>query len=80
MLKDQSLASTPTAAAKELVTGSELAERLGVSLPTLQRWRYEGSGPPFVKVGRKVRYAAADIDAWLAGQRKTSTSAPRGAA
>lgn len=27
-------------------------------------------GPPFVKVGRAVRYLRADLDAWLAAHRQ----------
>jgi Helix-turn-helix domain len=29
---------------------------LGVSVRTLQAWRVRGGGPPYVKIGRTVRY------------------------
>jgi len=29
---------------------------LGVSVRTLQAWRIRGGGPPYVKIGRAVRY------------------------
>ena len=29
---------------------------LGVSVRTLQAWRVRGGGPPYVKIGRIVRY------------------------
>jgi hypothetical protein len=32
---------------------------------TLERWRLEGKGPKFVKVGRKVFYRRQDLDAYL---------------
>lgn len=35
------------------------------SLATLERDRWAGSGVPFVKMGRLVRYRKSDIKAWL---------------
>jgi predicted DNA-binding transcriptional regulator AlpA len=32
-------------------------------------------GPPFVRVGRLVRYLKSDLDAWLAARRVTQTPA-----
>lgn len=32
---------------------------------TLEDWRYRGDGPPFVRMGRRIRYRRADVDAWL---------------
>ena len=37
----------------------------GLSPVTLQTWRSRGDGPPFLKVGRLVRYRRSDLDAWL---------------
>lgn len=34
--------------------------RVGVSAKTLARWRKAGTGPPYVAVGRKVRYWPED--------------------
>lgn len=30
---------------------------------TLERWRYEGKGPRYRKIGGRVLYAVADIEA-----------------
>jgi excisionase family DNA binding protein len=49
----------------EMLTAAELAAELKVSRRTLARWRSEGSGPPFVRVGRSPRYRWADVQAWL---------------
>lgn len=57
-----------------LLFQSQLARRLGVTVRTLERWRTEGEGPPFLKVGRGVRYDEADLAAWLAERRRRSTS------
>jgi hypothetical protein len=35
---------------------SQAAEFIGVSVRTLQAWRVRGSGPPYIKIGRSVRY------------------------
>lgn len=50
------------------------AERLGVTPETLRNWRWRGDGPPFVKLGRAVRYRLSDLSAWLDAQTRTSTS------
>ncbi len=45
-----------------------------LSSRTLQRKRRDGTGPVYIKVGRLVRYRQSDLDAWLADQRRISTS------
>lgn len=48
----------------------EAAAYLGpVSVRTLQDWRAKGVGPTYTKLGRRVAYAVADLDAYLAAQR-----------
>lgn len=52
-----------------LVREGEVAERLGVSVLTVRKWRFFSRGPRFMRVGgRAVRYDPADIDAWIAAQ------------
>lgn len=46
----------------------------GVSERTLQRWRMEGSGPRFRKLGRLVRYAESDLAEFLSSVSRASTS------
>lgn len=47
---------------------AEAAALLRISEGHLRRLRSRGGGPPFYKIGGRVLYAAADIDAWpLAG-------------
>lgn len=61
----------------ELLTIEQVAGRLGVPKQTLATWRYLGRGPAFIKLGPKsVRYAAADVDAWLESQRTNQTGQP----
>jgi excisionase family DNA binding protein len=49
----------------EMLTAAELARELKVSRRTLARWRSEGTGPPFFRVGRSPRYRWGDVQAWI---------------
>ncbi len=46
----------------------------GYSTSTLAKWRLTGFGPAYSKVGRNIVYHVTDLDAWLASQRRLSTS------
>jgi predicted DNA-binding transcriptional regulator AlpA len=60
-----------------LLTEKQAAERLQLSVRTLQSWRVRSStGPPFIKAGRSVRYRLSDLDVWLEGRLRLSTSDP----
>jgi hypothetical protein len=45
-----------------------------VSDRTLQRWRSEGSGPAFLKMGQLVRYQQSELEEFRRTHRRTSTS------
>ena len=54
---------TPT---EQLLTGSQVAERLALgSARTLETWRQAGTGPPFVKLGKLIRYKVSDLNNWI---------------
>ena len=49
------------------INTEEAARYLGVSIPTLKRWRAESIGPPYQRIGPKlIRYSEKELDAWLA--------------
>jgi len=50
---------------QKLMTPEDVGELLGVPPRTLAWWRHQHSGPPYVAVGRHVRYRAVDLEAWL---------------
>lgn len=52
-----------------LLTSKEAAQRLKISENTLHRWRYSRKGPPYVKLGRAVRYRAEDLDSFIESAR-----------
>ena len=60
--------------ASKLLTTVQAADWLGLSPRTLERYRVTGEGPKFRKIGRWVRYTEADLEAWLEGCTRSSTS------
>jgi hypothetical protein len=52
----------------------EAAAHLHISPSFLNRARCRGDGPIFLKIGTRVVYDVADLDAWLASKRHQSTS------
>jgi predicted DNA-binding transcriptional regulator AlpA len=58
----------------KLLSGAETAQILGVKPKTLETWRWRGIGPLFVRVGRLVKYSESDVLAWVAAQKRRSTS------
>lgn len=53
----------------DLVAPIEVAIQLQRSVSTLERWRREQMGPPFLRVRGRVLYRRADLEAWLDAQR-----------
>ena len=58
------------------LTAPEAAALLRLSLVTLSRWRIEGSGPAYHKLGRRVVYDRAELIAWAETQKRSNTSEP----
>ncbi len=56
------------AAQPKFLTAYEVSERWGsaVSTGTLANWRTQKKGPPYQKLGSKVRYPIAQLEAWEA--------------
>lgn len=53
-------------ATDRLLTPDEVSTRLGITLDGLARWRQRREGPRHLKVGNRVRYRPADVDAYIA--------------
>jgi excisionase family DNA binding protein len=78
--------STPTGGApnpQSTVVGLEpllsietLADYVGVPVVTIYRWRTEGKGPRALHVGRHLRFALSDVQAWLATIRESEPGTP----
>lgn len=52
----------------------ELIEPLKKSKQWFERKRWDGTGPKFIKIGRKPLYRGSDLNAWLDEQVRKSTS------
>ena len=50
---------------ESLLDDRELSRRLNIARQTIQGWRHRKVGPPFVRVGRRIRYRLDDVNNWL---------------
>jgi len=50
---------------QKLLTTEELAKLLGMATYTLHKYRTQGLGPKYVKLGRLVRYNIDDVQEWI---------------
>jgi predicted site-specific integrase-resolvase len=46
----------------KLLTQRDLAFRWSLSPRTLERWRWAGTGPTYLKIGGRARYRIEDIE------------------
>lgn len=53
---------------------AELADFLRRSEAWCERARWAGTGPRFVKIGRKPFYRLKDVEVWIESRTRTSTS------
>lgn len=63
------------------ITEAEAARYLGITRSFLTASRLtkpRTSGPPYVRLGRAVRYLVADLDAWLQSNRVSGAQAENG--
>lgn len=59
---------------EKFLTQDEVAKMLGLASCTLRKWRWEGKGPKFIKLGSRVLYRESDIFAFVQENIRTSTS------
>lgn len=53
---------------QELLDPGKVARLLGVETETLGAWRRKGYGPRWYRIGRKIKYAEADLRDWINAQ------------
>ena len=57
----------------------EAAAYLGIPKKTLADWRLNRRGPRFARISRRyVRYALADLDAWIVSKQIATDDQPLG--
>jgi len=57
----------------QLLTAADLSALIRVKEETLERWRMRKQGPPYIKLGKLVRYARSDVAEWLQSGRVTGS-------
>ena len=57
-----------------LLTPKEAARLLKFSLSWLAKARMRGDGPPYIRIGRSIRYAEAGLIQWMKSRQRLSTS------
>jgi len=65
---------TETTSQQEYVRTRAAARYLSLSAPHARKAARHRQRPPIFKMGRAVVYAIGDLEAWLAGNRRCSTS------
>jgi excisionase family DNA binding protein len=64
---------------RRYLTTVEAAEYMGLSDRTLQDWRCDKAGPPFIVFGpRNIKYDVRDLDAWVDERRFTPSARGKG--
>ena len=59
---------------ERLLTASDAANHLRLSPSWLAKARMRGDGPPYVKLGRSIRYTETSILQWMRSRQRFSTS------
>lgn len=59
--------SIQSSVADQYLTASETAALLGLTVKSLEARRARGNGPPFVRMGRLIRYLRSEVLAWIEG-------------
>lgn len=54
---------------RKYLSPEEASSYLGLSMPLLAKWRGEGEGPAYSKIGARVSYAVEDLDRFMAQRR-----------
>lgn len=63
---------------EKLLTPAEVAELLGIAVQTIYNRIQEGRPlPPYVRLGRLLRFKAADVYAWIAALPSGTAQKPR---
>jgi predicted DNA-binding transcriptional regulator AlpA len=59
---------------RRMLSVPEAAAYCGISVAYMNALRCKGGSARYIKIGSRVLYDSADLDAWLADKRRTSTS------
>lgn len=63
-------AQEPPGLADPLLTPAQMRALIPVAEPTQRHWRYQGTGPQWVVLGRRIFYRLSAIERWIADQER----------
>jgi predicted DNA-binding transcriptional regulator AlpA len=63
-----------SARVERLLTARDAANLLRLSSSWLAKARMRGDGPPYIKLGRSIRYSEAALLLWMRAHQRLSTS------
>ena len=72
MIRGRQIAMSATQS--RYLNAAEAADYLKVSASMLAKRRLSGDGPRYSKLGKRVLYEIADLDAWIVDRKHRSTS------
>ncbi len=50
---------------KHFLNEHQVAQAVGMSVASVRRWRFQNTGPRYVKIGASVRYDPVEVERWI---------------
>jgi predicted DNA-binding transcriptional regulator AlpA len=72
--RTQLSSDSESARVERLLTAREAANLLRLSSSWLAKARMRGDGPPYIKLGRSIRYSETALLLWMRAHQRLSTS------
>ena len=73
-LLDRAASERPATIIPVVLTPKEAAQRLRLSSSWLAKARMRGDGPPYIPIGRAIRYTEAALIQWMKSRQRLSPS------
>ena len=64
------IAAIGSVKARQLISTKELSKRWDIPESTLRYWRCAGMGPPYVKLGGRIKYDLADVERYVRANKR----------
>jgi predicted DNA-binding transcriptional regulator AlpA len=73
-LRGRAPSEKPATIIPAVLTPKEAAQRLRLSSSWLAKARMRGDGPPYIQIGRAIRYTEAALIQWMNSRQRLSPS------
>lgn len=68
-MDSKTLSNQTATGGRDTLLTSQVAEITGIPECTLRYWRHANQGPPCYRLGKRVLYERAGLDAWIEAQK-----------